>query len=147
MPSPAGLTPDSAGADSGLYSRDAGGNNDGPTQGGSGQSGTSQRSANAREDNAGSSTVLSANQIIVILHDKPEVIVDVKHVMADYFLKQGIAVQEDSITDEMLFSNIATNAELRQTISVWLRARGYALDSDFERSADPAAFPWFKGQN
>jgi protein involved in polysaccharide export with SLBB domain len=141
MPSPAGLTPDSAGADSGLYSRDAGGNNGGPTQGGSGQSGTSQRSANAREDNAGSSTVLSANQIIVILHDKPEVIVDVKHVMADYFLKQGIAVQEDSITDEMLFSNIATNAELRQTISVWLRARGYALDSDFERSTEASPGP------
>lgn len=141
MPSPAGLTPDSASADSGLYSRDAGANNGGPTQGGSGQSGTSQRSANAREDNAGSSTVLSANQIIVILHDKPEVIVDVKHVMADYFLKQGIAVQEDSITDEMLFSNIATNAELRQTISVWLRARGYALDSDFERSTEASPGP------
>jgi protein involved in polysaccharide export with SLBB domain len=141
MPSPAGLTPDSASADSGLYSRDAGANNGGPTQGGSGQSGTSQRSANAREGNAGSSTVLSANQIIVILHDKPEVIVDVKHVMADYFLKQGIAVQEDSITDEMLFSNIATNAELRQTISVWLRARGYALDSDFERSTEASPGP------
>jgi protein involved in polysaccharide export with SLBB domain len=141
MPSPAGLTPDSASADSGLYSRDAGANNGGPTQGSSGQSGTSQRSANAREDNAGSSTVLSANQIIVILHDKPEVIVDVKHVMADYFLKQGIAVQEDSITDEMLFSNIATNAELRQTISVWLRARGYALDSDFERSTEASPGP------
>jgi protein involved in polysaccharide export with SLBB domain len=82
--------------------------------------------------------MLSANQIIVILHQKPEVVVDIKHVMTDYFLKQGIAVQEDSITDEMLFSNIATNAELRQTASVWLRARGFASDADFERSTEPS---------
>ena len=54
--------------------------------------------------------------------------VDLKRVMVDYFLKQGIAVQENSITDEMLFSNLATNAALRQTgLTSNMRARGYAL--------------------
>jgi len=91
-----------------------------------------------RAGGSGLATVLSANQIISILHRTPEVIVDLKHVMAEFFFKRGIAVQENSITDEMLFSNIATNPALRQTISVWLRARGYASDADFEGSMEPS---------
>ncbi len=91
-----------------------------------------------RPSGSGLATVLSTNQIISILHRTPEVIVDLKHVMAEFFFKRGIAVQENSITDEMLFSNIATNAALRQTISVWLRARGYASDADFESSMEPS---------
>jgi protein involved in polysaccharide export with SLBB domain len=130
--------------DSGLYSRDANATDSSRIQNGTEQNAASQRSASPnsgtdasmREDQPGSSTVLSTNQIIAILHAKPEVVVDLKHVMADYFLKQGIAVQEDSITDEMLFSNIATYAGLRQAVSVWLRARGYASDADFEQSTD-----------
>ena len=138
MPSLAGTPSDIASSDNALYSRDAGASNSSSSQSDSSQSLTSPRPsvADGREAVPGSSTVLSANQIIVILHQKPEVAVDLKHVMADYFLKQGIAVQEDSITDEMLFSNIATNTELRQTVSVWLRARGYALDADFEQSTE-----------
>jgi len=139
MPSPAGTTPDIGRADSALDSRDAGVSNSSWPQSDAGQStaSPSTSAANEREAVLGSSTVLSANQIIVILHQKPEVVVDLKHVMADYFLKRGIAVQEDSITDEMLFSNIATNMELRQAVSVWLRARGYAPDADFEQSTEP----------
>jgi protein involved in polysaccharide export with SLBB domain len=96
-----------------------------------------ERSAQADEDTAGTATVLSANQIIAILHAKPEVAIDLKQVMADYFLKLGIEVQVDSITDEILFSNIANNAGLRQAISMWLRARGYASDADFAMSTEP----------
>jgi protein involved in polysaccharide export with SLBB domain len=143
MPSPAGPTSDSGSADSGIYSRDAGTNdsgitqNDAAPQSSSGESGSLQGNPDTRAEYPGSSTVLSTNQIIAIMHHKPEVVVDLKQVMADYFLKHGIAVQEDSITDEMLFSNIAKNAELRQTVSVWLRARGYASDADFEESTEP----------
>jgi protein involved in polysaccharide export with SLBB domain len=143
IPSLAGLTSDSGSADSGLYSRDARENDSSLSQNGAaGQSGSGQISSlqsnpAARAEDAGSSTVLSANQIIAIMHQKPEAVVDLKQVMAGYFLKHGIAVQENSITDEMLFSNIATNADLRQTISVWLRARGYASDADFEESTEP----------
>ncbi len=101
-----------------------------------GQNDGSQRSADQRKDRFETATVLSANQIIAILHAKPEVIVDLKQVMVNYFLRQGIAVQEDSITDEILFSNLASNAGLRQAISVWLRARGYASDEDFAESPE-----------
>jgi protein involved in polysaccharide export with SLBB domain len=84
-------------------------------------------------------TTLTANQIITLLHQKPEAMVDVKQVMADFFLRQGIAVQPDSITDEILMSNIASNTRLRQTVSTWLRARGYAPDEEFEETNSEAA--------
>ena len=134
MPSPMGPIP---GADSSQSSRDQGTSNNSPSQGELGQNAPSQRTANAREENPGSSTMLSTNQIIAILHERPEVVVDLKQVVADYFQKEGISVQPDSITDEILFSNLATNAELRQTVSAWLRARGYASDADFEQSTEP----------
>jgi protein involved in polysaccharide export with SLBB domain len=143
MPSPFGTTSDSSSADNGLYSRDAGADDGGVSQSdAAAQSGSSeidslQDNTATRAEDPGSSTVLTTNQIITILHQKPEVVVDLKQVMADYFLKHGIAVQEDSITDEMLFSNIATNADLRRTVSVWLRARGYATDADFQESTEP----------
>lgn len=142
MPSPAGPASDRGSADNGSYPQTARGTDGGQSQSGAGQSSTSfQGNANARREGAGSSTVLSANQIIAILHAKPEVAVDLKRVMADYFLKQGIAVQEDSITDEMLFSNIAANAELKRTISVWLRARGYVPDAEFDQSTEVSQDP------
>jgi len=104
-----------------------------------GQSNVPQRAlplARTRESDADTSTALSANEIIGIFHEKPEVMVDLKRVMAEYFLKHGIAVEENSITDESFFSNIAANSGLRQTVSLWLRARGYATDADFAESAN-----------
>lgn len=136
MPSQAGPIPGSGGKDNGPYSQDSSATDNPGPQGEASAGGAARRGAPERDDDTGSATVLSANQIIAILHERPEVAVDLKQVMTDYFLKQGIAVQEDSITDEMLFSNIATNAALRQTVSVWLRARGYASDADFEQSTE-----------
>jgi protein involved in polysaccharide export with SLBB domain len=94
---------------------------------------------NAEEINT--STTLTANQLIALLNQKPEAIVDAKQVMSDYFLKRGIAVQADSITDEILFSNIATNAQLRQTLSTWLRARGYVEDTEFTQESQAITAP------
>ena len=65
---------------------------------------------------------------------RPELIVDIKQVMADYLQQQGSAVQVDSITDDMLYKGIASDAELRGAITIWLRARGYVSDSDFDKS-------------
>ena len=65
-------------------------------------SGTTQDNPQQRDANndrytldSGSATVLTANQIITHLAcENPTAMVDVKHVMAEYFLKQGIAVHE-----------------------------------------------------
>ena len=129
MPSPVTASPDRVNTDSGIDPREA-------DAGDSVSQKTMGAPTGESEDDSGSTT-LSPNQIIVILHAKPEIVVDVKHVMASYFLERGIAVQENSITDDMLYSNIAANAGLRNTISVWLRARGYASDAEFEQSTEP----------
>jgi protein involved in polysaccharide export with SLBB domain len=78
--------------------------------------------------------VLTAAQITTIIQTRPELIVDLKQVMSDYLQQQGTAIQADSISDDMLYKGISTDPGLRAAISVWLRARGYVSDSDFDRS-------------
>jgi protein involved in polysaccharide export with SLBB domain len=84
----------------------------------------------------GTSDVLTAGQILKILRSRPELIVDIKQVMADYLQQQGTTAQADSITDDMLYKTISADPGLRGAITVWLRARGYLYDSDLERQ-DP----------
>jgi hypothetical protein len=84
--------------------------------------------------NPSSNGTLTANQIIGIVQARPELIVDIKQVMADYLEQQGSPVQVDSITDDALYRGIASDAGLRGAISVWLRARGYVSESEFDRS-------------
>jgi protein involved in polysaccharide export with SLBB domain len=84
--------------------------------------------------NSNSNGTLTGNQIVAIVQARPELIVDIKQVMADYLGQQGNPVQVDSITDDMLYKGIATDAGLRGAISIWLRARGYVTESDFDRS-------------
>jgi protein involved in polysaccharide export with SLBB domain len=101
---------------------------------------TEDDKTNAKNSNSGvdisqnSNGILSASQIIAIVQARPELIVDIKQVMADYLEQQGNPVQVDSITDDMLYRGIASDAGLRGAISIWLRARGYVSDSDFDRS-------------
>jgi protein involved in polysaccharide export with SLBB domain len=78
--------------------------------------------------------ILTAGQIIAIVQARPELIVDIKQVMADYLEQQGNAVQVDTITDDALYKGIASDAGLRGAISIWLRARGYVTDSEFDKS-------------
>jgi protein involved in polysaccharide export with SLBB domain len=84
--------------------------------------------------NQSSNGSLTAAQIISVLQARPELIVDVKQVMADYLEQQGNPVQADSITDDALYRGIVSDAGLRGAISIWLRARGYVTDSDSDRS-------------
>jgi len=97
---------------------------------------------NAKNNSSGtgvsqsSNGVLTTSQIIAIVQARPELIVDIKQVMADYLEQQGNPVQVDSITDDMLYKGIASDAGLRGAISIWLQARGYVTGSDFNTS-DP----------
>jgi protein involved in polysaccharide export with SLBB domain len=76
---------------------------------------------------------LTASQIIAILQQKPELVVELKSLVADQLQQQGIQTQADSISDEMLLSQISTNAQLRASITVWLRARGYVSAAEMDR--------------
>ncbi|HEY2469590.1 MAG TPA: SLBB domain-containing protein [Terracidiphilus sp.] len=77
---------------------------------------------------------LSASQIISIIQNRPEVVIELKELVAE---KQntGNAMQPDSITDEMLYSLITNSKELRQSITIFLRARGYVDDRDLQQAA------------
>ena len=55
--------------------------------------------------------------------------------MADLAQQQGTALQPDSITDQMLYSQIASSPELRANITIFLRARGYVTDAGLESYA------------
>ncbi len=77
---------------------------------------------------------LSANQIIALLQDRPQITIELKSLLAEtQQQQQGPQVQPDDITDEMLYSQINSSKELRENITVFLRARGYISDADLQR--------------
>ena len=82
----------------------------------------------------GSRMALPAGQIIAILQEKPEVNIELKSLLADMLQQQGIQIQPDSITDETLYSQIASSSDVRANITTFLRARGYISDADIQRS-------------
>ncbi|HTZ57389.1 MAG TPA: SLBB domain-containing protein [Acidobacteriaceae bacterium] len=84
-------------------------------------------------------TSLTAGQIISILQQKPDIVVELKSLVADQLQQQGVPAQADSITDEMLLSQITTNAALRANITIWLRTRGYVSEADMDRLLAQAA--------
>jgi protein involved in polysaccharide export with SLBB domain len=107
----------------------------GPNGTSSGQGTSSDQSGDTSSISSLSSQgSLSASQIISILQDKPEVVVELKSFAADQLQQQGIDTNADSITDEMLYSQINSNADLRRNITLWLRGRGYISDAAPGRS-------------
>jgi len=81
---------------------------------------------------------LPADRIIELLREKPELLIELKKVAAERLQTQGVDVQEDSITDEVLFGKIASDASLRSSLTLWLRARGYVSDADIRQSKSAA---------
>jgi protein involved in polysaccharide export with SLBB domain len=80
-----------------------------------------------------SQTSLSASHIISILETRPEVVVEIKTLVAQS-QPGNISAQADAITDEALFNEITASRELRQEITAFLRARGYVNDDDLSLS-------------
>jgi protein involved in polysaccharide export with SLBB domain len=85
-------------------------------------------------------TSLTAPQIISILQQKPDLVEELKSMVADQLQQQGVPTQADSITDEMLLSQISTNPALRASITIWLRARGYVSAADMDRLLANSAY-------
>jgi protein involved in polysaccharide export with SLBB domain len=82
------------------------------------------------------SAPLSADQIFAILQQNPDAVIELKSLMADVSQQQGTPVQADSITDQMLYSKIASSPELRANITTFLRARGYLAGGTLESYSD-----------
>jgi protein involved in polysaccharide export with SLBB domain len=104
------------------------------------QLGTNASDANATAPGSPAADgALPAAQIIELLRQKPELMVDLKRLAAEQLQAQGIAVQEDSITDEMLLGKIVSDASVRSNVTLWLRARGYVTAADIEQAKATAA--------
>ncbi|MGB6744844.1 MAG: SLBB domain-containing protein, partial [Terracidiphilus sp.] len=70
-----------------------------------------------------------------VLQQNPDLIVELKSLVADKMEEQGIDISPNDITDEMLYGQIAANANLRMGIVAFLRARGYLSADDLEDEA------------
>ncbi len=79
-----------------------------------------------------SSIAMPAGPLIQILRNNPEVMVEVKSVVADAAQQQGTSVQPDALTDEQVFAQLESSAALRATITEFLRARGYISEEEIE---------------
>lgn len=87
----------------------------------------------AAEGNTDSSSAgLPAEQLIEMLRGNPEVMVEVKSVVADAAQEQGVSVQPDALTDEQVYAQIVASAQLRAAITQFLRARGYVSEEDID---------------
>jgi hypothetical protein len=76
------------------------------------------------------SGTMSAEQIIQILQTSPDLTEEVKTQVADRLQQQGTPVEPSDITDQMLFDQIQSNADLRSNLSVFLKAKGYTPSAD-----------------
>ncbi len=79
-----------------------------------------------------SSEALPTGQILALLQMRPEVLIETKNFLADQLTQQGVPTQADSISDEELFSQIASSADLRAGLTTFLRARGYVSQADVQ---------------
>jgi protein involved in polysaccharide export with SLBB domain len=80
----------------------------------------------------GTRTALSADQIDNILQQSPDLVEELKSQLADRMQQQGMQIDANDISDQMLYSQIATSSELRTNITTVLRARGYVSDDDLQ---------------
>ncbi len=78
---------------------------------------------------------LSSSQIIDILQQNPDLVLELKSQVADRMQEQGMQIDANEISDEMLYDQIAGNAGLRANITSFLRARGYVSDDDLQTAA------------
>lgn len=110
------------------------------TTGGSSTNADSNSSTNAGSNsstNAGNfaSFSLSSSQIIDILQQNPDLVLELKSQVADRMQEQGMQIDANDISDEMLYDQISGNAGLRANITSYLRARGYVSDDDLQTAA------------
>jgi protein involved in polysaccharide export with SLBB domain len=121
-----------AGGDTSAPTTTTGGNAT-TTTAGSDRNADSNSSTNA--GNLTPSLSLSSSQIIDILQQNPDLVLELKSQVADRMQEQGMQIDANDISDEMLYDQIASNAGLRANITSYLRARGYVSDDELQTAA------------
>ena len=104
------------------------------------QSGSSrQRDSSFNLDGFDPHAPLSANQIILILEQNPDLTTELKSDLADQLQEQGMQVDSGAISDQKLYNGIAASPSLRANITTVLRARGYVSADDRGNPDDESA--------
>ncbi|MGD0649326.1 MAG: SLBB domain-containing protein [Acidobacteriaceae bacterium] len=80
------------------------------------------------------------------MQQNPDLVVELKSQVADRLQQQGTQVDANDITDEMLYNQIATNADLRTNITTFLRARGYVSSNDLPTAGPNAVDGSMEGE-
>ncbi len=97
------------------------------------------RDASGSVPGAAPSMTISSNRIVEILEQNPDLMVELKSLVAERLEEQGVEASADEISDGMFYSEIETNAALRAGIAAYLRARGYLAGDEFLNSETSAA--------
>jgi protein involved in polysaccharide export with SLBB domain len=82
-----------------------------------------------------------AKEMISFLQSAPDALIEVKQLLSDFSGQQGQPISPDNITDEALYSRIATNAEFRRNVGTFLQARGFTVDTVEESDDTPPMLP------
>jgi len=90
---------------------------------------------NGIEQNPRAPSPLSSDQIITVLENNPDALVELKSLMSERAQQEGTPVQVDAITDETLYSKIASSPALRSNIVTFLLSRGYLSEADVQAFA------------
>ncbi len=103
----------------------------GPAAATPGQSEAASGNVNLSGDaaNLSPSGALSADQIVAILEQDPDLLMELKSQLADRLQQQGVQIEAADITYQMVYSQIASSATLRAGITQMLQERGYTSDA------------------
>ncbi|RXH54199.1 polysaccharide biosynthesis/export family protein [Granulicella sibirica] len=75
-------------------------------------------------------TSFSSSDLIDILQGNPDLLTQVKEQAAGFLSQRGMTVSANDFTDQQFFEQIQTSEQLRSSLTDFLLARGYSLDSN-----------------
>ena len=105
-------------------------------------SGSTRTSSNApagQSSNLPGMQTLTTSQIISVLNEQPEALMEVKSLVAERLSQTGAPIQEEDISDEVLYRDLAGNSDLRNSVAAFLRARGYTGELNLDSASDASS--------
>jgi protein involved in polysaccharide export with SLBB domain len=101
-----------------------------------------QQTQQQAQQSPAESPSLSADEIIQILQENPDLLAEAKAEIVVKLTERGYAVRETDVTDDRLFSEIRSDDRVRLALSTELKKRGYGNDEiPAEEQATPKGAP------
>jgi Polysaccharide biosynthesis/export protein len=98
-------------------------------------------SAAQRQQAADAEWSLPASRILDLLQQRPEVAVELKQLLAEKYRDAGLPIQDDGISDEMLYRRITGDPSFRASATLLLEARGYVTEDDIRETPGLTGVP------